>query len=267
MRICDAFYGVVIAAGFLAAGQAAAFDAKSLDPATAPRAALQQGLDLYRKGEKATAFEALNFAAEKGDPIAQWKAGQMLADGDGIKQDDVRAYEMFSDLADAHAEDNPGEPNAQFVSRAFVALGGYLRYGIPNSEVKADPARARQIYGHAALIYGDAEAQFNLARMLFSGEGGDADPIGAVKWAKQAADKCMVAAQALLGHILFEGADGVDRQPIRGLSYLMLARTRAKPDDRWVIGLQEEAVSVATEAERRKAYTQAETWRSLCPKR
>src|SRR5581483_2605425 len=242
MRISDACCGLALGVMIGFAGHALAFDGNvSLNPNMAPEQALQQGLDLYRKGEKATAFEALNFAAEKGDPIAQWKAGQMLADGDGVKRDDFKAFEMFSDLADAHAEDSPGEPSSRFVSKAFVALGRYYQMGIPNTDVRADPTRARQIYSHAALIYGDGEAQYNLARMYYSGEGGARDAVQAVKWAKQAADKCIVDAQALLGHILFEGDDGVDRQPVRGLTYLLVARNRARPDDIWIAELQEEA--------------------------
>jgi len=262
MRTCNAYRGLVLLAVLGLGGPAVAFDGKTIRPDTPPQEALQQGLDLYRKGEKATAFEALNYAAEKGDPIAQWKAGQMLADGDGVKRDDYKAFEMFSDLADAHAEDNPGEPSSRFVSRAFVALGQYFQKGIPNTDVKADPIRARQIYGHAALIYGDADAQFNLARMLYTGEGGDRDPVQAAKWAKLAADKGQVGAEALLGHLLFEGDDGLDRQPVRGLMYLIIASERAKPDDSWISEMQEEAVSVATEAERRTAVALAEDWLS-----
>ena len=267
MRTCNR-YRVLAFVGVLGlAGQALAFDPNtSLNPDTSPQAALQQGLELYRKGDKAVAFEALNFAAEKGDPIAQWKAGQMLADGDGVQRDDFKAFEMFSDLADAHADDNPGEPSSRFVSRAFVALGRYYLTGIPNTEIRPDPIRARQIYSHAALIYGDGDAQYNLARMYFTGEGGDRDPVQAVKWAKQAADKCVVEAQALLGHILFEGDDGVDRQPVRGLTYLLVANARAPRDDAWITEMQEEAVSVATEQERRKSVALVGDWLGRCGK-
>jgi TPR repeat protein len=265
MRICNAYFGLLVAAGLGIAGPAMAFDGNTaLTASTSPEVALQQGLELYRKGEKADAFEVLNFAAEKGDPIAQWKAGQMLADGDGIKRDDFKAFEMFSDLADAHAEDSPGEPSSRFVSKAFVALGRYYQSGIPNTDVKADLGRARQIYGHAALIYGDGDAQYNLARMYYEGQGGDRDPVRAVKWAKQAADKCVVDAQALLGHILFEGDDGIEREPVRGLTYLLVAGARARPDQTWISDFQEEAVSVATAQERHDAAELAAQWLGKC---
>ncbi|MFX8700441.1 hypothetical protein ABTM56_20275, partial [Acinetobacter baumannii] len=54
-----------------------------------------------------TALTALQYAAEGGHPIAQWKLGRMYASGDGVAQDDVRAFEYFSRIANAHAEDSP----------------------------------------------------------------------------------------------------------------------------------------------------------------
>ena len=151
----------------------------------------------------------------------------MYAEGDGVKRDDYKAFELFSEIADAHADDSPTEPNARFVSSAFVALGGYYRKGIPEHRGEAGPdPRARRSIAYAASYFGDADAQLNLARMYYDGEGGDRDPLQAARWAKLAADKGNVGAQALLGHLLFEG-DGVERQPVLGLMYLTVARDRA----------------------------------------
>ncbi|MCX7320921.1 MAG: sel1 repeat family protein, partial [Hyphomicrobiales bacterium] len=55
---------------------------------------------------------ALQYAAEGGHPIAQWKLGRMYADGNGVAQDDLRAFEYFSRIANAHAEDSPSAPQA-----------------------------------------------------------------------------------------------------------------------------------------------------------
>src|SRR5258707_11379596 len=247
MRICNASFGVALAVVFGFAGNAFALDPKAINPNTSLQEALQEGLALYKQGQKQSAFDALNFAAEKGDPVAQWQAAKMLAEGDGVKRDDYKAFEMLSGLADAHADDSPGEPSSRLVSRAFVQLGKYYQNGIPNSEVKPDPDRARQIYSHAALIYGDADAQYSLARMYYAGEGGERDAVQAARWSKLSADKGNVDAQALLGHLLFEGDEGIGRQPVLGLMYLTIASERARPADRWIFDMQETAVSVATE--------------------
>ena len=57
-----------------------------------------------------TSLTSLQYAAEGGHPIAQWKLGRMYADGDGVAQDDLRAFEYFSRIANAHAEDSPSAP-------------------------------------------------------------------------------------------------------------------------------------------------------------
>jgi FOG: TPR repeat, SEL1 subfamily len=85
-----------------------------------------------------TSFTALQYDAAGGDPMAEWKLGRMYADGDGVARDDVRAFEYFSRIANAHANDSPSAPQAQIVANAFVALGRYYLNGIPNSKIKPD---------------------------------------------------------------------------------------------------------------------------------
>src|SRR4029453_853622 len=73
----------------------------------------------------APSLNSLQYAAEGGHPVAQWKLGRMYADGDGVIRDDLRAFEYFSRIANAHAEDSPSAPQAPMVPTPFVALGRY----------------------------------------------------------------------------------------------------------------------------------------------
>ncbi len=107
-----------------------------------------------------------------GHPAAQWKLGRMYADGDGVPRDDVKAFDYFSRIADDHADDTPGTPQARFVANAFVALGCYYLDGIPNSKIKADPDEARNLFFYAASYFGDPDAQYHLARTMLDGIGG-----------------------------------------------------------------------------------------------
>ncbi len=261
MRFCNAFGGAALFGIGLLSGLAGAYalDARTLDKNATPMEAFRFGYNAYKQGDKSAAVEALTYAAEKGHAGAQWKLGRMYAEGDGLAKDDVKAFEMFSEVADAHADDNPDGSSARFVASAFVALGSYYREGIPNSAIQPDFGRARQMFAYAASYFGDPDAQLNLARMYYDGEGGDPDPRQAVRWAKLAANKGNVGAQALLGHMLFEG-EGVNREPVLGLMFLTVARDRAKPLDPWIQKLQEQAFSVATETERRTALALAEDW-------
>ncbi len=248
--------GAVVAA--LACGTpAAALDVKALQAET-PDQAFRQAADLYQAGDKLTAVEVLEFAAGAGHPIAQWKLGRMYADGDGIMEDDLRAFQLFSEVANAHADDSPTDANSRFVANAFVAIGLYYQYGIPNSGVEQNASRARQIFNYAASYFGDAEAQTNLARMWYEGTGGERDARQAARWAKLASDKGSIRGQALLGFLLFQG-EGIGREPAMGLVLLSVARER-DPTDTWIQQMHEQAFSLATETERRGAVNTTEDW-------
>lgn len=202
----------------LGAAPALAFEIKDLTPETPPAQVFSYGLDQYNNGDKTTAAEALDFAAKKGIPGAQWKLASMYADGDGVSRDDMKAFQLFSQLAAQGSEDDATEAvAAPYVSNAYVRLGTYYRQGIPNSKVKPDFSRARQAYTYAASFFGNADAQFNLARMYYTGEGGDRDLVQAAKWANLSADKGNGRAKGLAVQICLELAqdyiDGKDVAP------------------------------------------------------
>ena len=190
MRISSALSMAVFAATVGVAVPALAFEIKDLTPSTPPAQALTYGLNQYNSGDKQTAAEALNFAAEKGMAGAQWKLGNMYAEGDGVPRDEYKAFELFSAVA-SHAddEDDSSPQSAPFVSNAFVRLGTYYQQGIPNTTVKPNFGMARQFYYNAASVFGNADAQLKLAHMYYTGEGGDRDLIQAAKWADLSADK------------------------------------------------------------------------------
>jgi TPR repeat protein len=259
MRISSALQGVAMVIALGVAGRALAFDVKSIKDDTPPAEAFKLGFDAYKQGNKTAAAEALGYAADKGITGAQWKLGRMYAEGDGVARDEYRAFTLFSEVV-SHAEDEENnDESAPYVSNAYVRLGKYYRDGIADGKVKADPIRARQIFAYAASYFGDSEAQLNLARMYYKGEGGERDSLQAARWAKLSADKGNIGAQALLGHMLFEG-EGVPRDAVRGLMFLSIARERADPSQTWIFDMQQQAVAVATETERRNAMALADDW-------
>ena len=187
-----------VAAAALCAAPAAAFEIKDLTAETPPGQAFSYGLTQYNSGDKLTAVEALAFAAGKGVTGAQWKLGSMYAEGDGVDRNEMKAFELFTDVvANADDDELSDEQSAPYVSNAFVRLGTYYRQGIPNSKIKPDLWRARQLYYNAASIFGNADAQLNLARMSYEGEGGERDLLQAAKWANLAAEKGNTAARDL----------------------------------------------------------------------
>ena len=205
-----------------------------------------------------TSLTALQYAAEGGHPIAQWKLGRMYADGNGVDRDDLRAFDYFSRIANQHAEDSPYAPQAQIVANAFVALGRYYRDGIPNSRVRSDRERAQEMFSYAASYFGNPDAQYNLARMYLDGNA-QRDPKYAARWLGLAAQKGHLQSQALLGQMLFNG-DLVPRQAGRGLMLLTLARSNAGPDEAWIREVYNDAMSRASDNERAVAGRMLERW-------
>ena len=206
-----------------------------------------------------SSLTSLQYAAEGGHPFAQWKLGKMYADGNGVTQDDLRAFEYFSRIANAHADDSPSAPQAAVVANAFVALGRYYLNGIPNSKVKPDQDRAREMFSYAATYFGNADAQYDLARLyLHAGTSRDDVRWGA-RWLSQAAQKGQHQAQALLGQMLFNG-DQLPRQAARGLMWLALAKDSARADQAWIAKLYDSAMKQASEDERALAAVYLRRW-------
>ncbi|WP_425107391.1 tetratricopeptide repeat protein [Ancylobacter sp.] len=219
------------------------------------------GAQALRSGQTEKGIDSLRYAAEQGHAGAQWKLGRMYAEGEGVERNDIKAFEYFSQIANMHADDNPATPEARFVADAFVALGAYYLVGIPNTKVRRDATRARDMFAYAASYFGDPGAQYHLARLYIDGDGVDRDPRFAARWLGLAAQKGQYQAQAALGGLLFKGDDGIPRQAARGLMWLTLARDAAAgPQDKWVVDLYEDAFANASSDERAMALVYLEQY-------
>ncbi|TPK81664.1 MULTISPECIES: tetratricopeptide repeat protein [unclassified Mesorhizobium] len=250
---------LVAVAIFGAVGQAMAFDDKVFDdktgvkPQSSPWAVFQFGFSAYKNGHKEQAAEAYKYAAENGQIGATWKLARMYAEGDGVARDDYEAFKFFSEIVDQDVE--PGSPEESYVSDALVALGDYLRKGIPGSPVTENEVAAQEYYMRAAANYRNPNAQFEMGQMFLKGEGGvKASVKQAGRWFQLAAEKGHAGAQATLGHLLFQSG-----KIVRGLAMMTAALERAPPADQpWIRGMQEEAFAAAGEADRRTAISLAD---------
>lgn len=270
MRTSDALrIGVVMIAALAATrsgaldGQPAPSGAQTPSAAVTPFQAFRSGNELLKSGgDKQRAVQELSYAADRGILAAQWKLGRIFAEGDGVKRDDYKAFQYFSRIASEHAESNPWAPQARFVASAYVSLGGYYLKGIPDSPVRADANRARELLHYAASYFGDGDAQYKLARMYLEGIGNTPkDARQGMRWLGLAAQKGQYQAQALLGQMLFYGENGVPRQAGLGLMWLALARDAAEgKDQEWITKAYEQCLEKATEDERSIANIQLERY-------
>ena len=267
MRISERIVFALILGATSVAVPASAFDgAPANQDAAIPMVVVQPGAGAAAAIKKAvptstpdTSLTSLQYAAEGGHPIAQWKLGRMYADGNGVAQDDLRAFEYFNRIANAHAEDSPSAPQAAIVANAFVALGRYYLSGIPNSKIKSDPERAREMFSYAASYFGNADAQYDLARLYLRGSGSPDDLRYGARWLALAAQKGQHQAQALLGQMLFNG-DQLPRQAARGLMWLTLALANTGPDETWIKESYNKAIARASEDDRAMALQMLEHW-------
>ena len=254
-----AFSTVVAGVSLGAAGAAFAFDEKVFDDKTgikqesSPWAVFRFGFSAYKSGHKAQAVEAYRYAAENGQIGATWKLARMYAEGDGVPRDDYEAFKFYSEIVQQDVE--LGSPDVSYVSDALVALGSYLKKGIPDSPVGADPIAAQEYYMRAAANYRNPSAQYEIGNMFLKGEGGVKASIRqAGRWFQLAAEKGHAGAQATLGNLLFQSG-----RVVRGLAMMTAALERASPTDQpWIRGMQEEAFSLAAEADRRTAIALAQ---------
>src|ERR1700758_5342361 len=84
-----------------------------------PQAALRAGIENFRAGDPAAAIEALKYASAGGERLAQWKLAKLYASGEGVPRNDLKAYELFSQIVANYDEDNPDRRDAAIVSSAF----------------------------------------------------------------------------------------------------------------------------------------------------
>lgn len=237
----------------LAVSGAIAMPARAFDPGagvnkeSGPFALFKFGFSAYKNGRKDEAVEAYKYAAEKGHTGSRWALANMYADGDGVAENDLEAFKIYSEIAEQGVE--PGSEDTGYFVNALISLAGYYRRGIPDSPISSDMSQARQLYFQAASTFGVAEAQFQLARMLLSGEGGSVNVQQAKKWLNRARKSGHAGATGVFGNVIFQ-----EGQTVRGLAYMTAALDQCSPKDRpWLQSMQEQAFSLANEDDRRTA--------------
>lgn len=219
-----------------------------------PSEALRHGARQYYAGDKTAALTSLQYAAENGQPMAAWKLGEMYAKGDGVQEDDMKAFQYYSQVVREHGDSRPNEPDAPFVASAFVALGSYYLNGISDT-VPQNMARAQQIFTHAASYFGDPGAQYELGRIYQ-----DSNSRMAVRWYNLAALKGHVGAQARLGETLYEMGHS-DMKKARGLMWLSVARQQVNDvSGSWINDLHEQYFAHSSETVRTLARNLADNW-------
>ena len=254
----------LIAAGVLAALPPGA-PAHSADVTKfkSPVTAMQQGLEFYNKGDYARALPALEYAAANNQFMAQFTLAQLYSDNAGAETDHAKAYMLYQTIADEHSDADPDdEKRAPYVSKALTALAGYLRVGLPEIGVKPDPERAADYLHHAALFFGDEDAQFELVKIKLKGDGIPADIASAKHWLAVLTQRGHAGAQAFLADLYWRGKV-MEQDKVRAFALISVAVQNAPPRERiWIEDVYQNIFCGAGEGIRKQATGIVADWRA-----
>ena len=128
--------------------------------------ALADGLTAYRSGDYAKAVELWRPLAENGDVTAQYRLGNMYAEGRGVARDDKVALSWFQRAAEK------GDAASQY------NVGVSYASGTGTAQNDAEAAK----WFRRAADQGMAFAQLNLGLLYAAGRGVPQDNVQAMTW-------------------------------------------------------------------------------------
>ncbi|HWJ17171.1 MAG TPA: tetratricopeptide repeat protein [Geobacterales bacterium] len=184
----------------------------------------------------------LSEAAGQGNLAARLEMGRRLAQGRGVEKNEGSAAAYFRGIISEYENISAHDKRGPHVAAAFLEMARLYKAGVPEANVVANPAQAFSFLHHAASYFGDPIAQFELAKLLMSGDGVTKNTRAAAQWLLSASRKGYAPAQAQLGDLLWRGGDGVRRVAGDGLGLLAIARRNAQGEDKvWVSTMFETA--------------------------
>jgi uncharacterized protein len=263
---CRRTAAALVAGGLMLA--AACMDTASAAPRfRSGEEALAQGISAYNGGYYELALPALQSAADTGLPedafLARYFLGRIYADNNSNYTNHARAYELFQRLANEYSDVDPDDDRrAPFVAKALIALAEYTRNGLPAIGLQPNPARAADYLQNAATVFGDEDAQFELAKMQLKGDGIDADVNQAKHWLATLSQKGHPGAQAFLADLYWRGKI-MTADPVKALALITIAVANAPAHEKvWIEDIYQNIYCGASIGTRKQATGLVADWRT-----
>ncbi len=215
-----------------------------------------------KAGRIETALPALEHAAGKGLFLAEFYLARVFADNLGPVTDHAKAYMLYQRIADENADIDPDyDQRAPFVAKAFTALAGYLRQGLPEIGLRPSPHRAAEYLHHAATFFNDPDAQFELAKLYLNGDDVPENAKQAMHWLSVLTEKGHAGAQAFLADLYWRGKH-VPPDRRRALALITVALEHAPAHERiWIEDIHQNIFCGSTEDTRKDADGLVTSWR------
>jgi len=261
MRISS---GVVAALAIAVAGAAWAGERVKY---ASPQAAFEQGLGAYKSGYYAIAIPALEAAAESGPELnrffAEFYLARIYSDNSSALTDHAKAYELFQKLAIENADADPEDGRrAPFVAKALVALADYLKHGVKGIGVPTDPKRAFELLQHAATVFGDQDARFELAKSYLGGRSSE-DVKRGMHHLSVLTEEGHSGAQAFLADLYWRGRH-VKKDEQRALALITVAVENAPEHERiWIEDIYQNIFCGTSQGTRKQADGIVATWKQI----
>jgi uncharacterized protein len=233
-----------------------------------PQAAFEQGESAYKSGYFEIAVPALEHAASKGgDDIkffAEFYLAEIFADTTTAQYDPAKAYIFYHKLVGDNADIDPDDVRrAPIVARALTALAGFVRHGVPDAGLKPDVDRALELYHHAATVFGDREAQFEMARLLIQPSARPDDIRTGLHFLNELRKAGHAGGQAMLADILWHGKF-LPKDERLALALITVAVENAPSADRpWIDDIYQNIFCAASARTRNEANPLIAGWKKL----
>lgn len=226
-----------------------------------PVSAYRVGVKAYVNGDMPQALSALKYAADKGIIPARLNLARIYMRGQGVRHNPKKAFRQLRLIADRYADISPSHPASRYVAAAFVELGKFHRRGDETMGLEADDSKAADYFVHAANLFGDPEAQYQLARLYLQGAGVRKNVRLARHWLVSASKKRYAPAQAYLAQLLWQGRV-LKRRPVKAIVLSTLAVANARPEDReWISVIHRSILGDALPRIQKRARSVVAKWR------
>jgi hypothetical protein len=263
--LIGALAGGIGAVAFVAPGSATAQQKPRFASA---QAALTGGLGAYQAGHRGTAISALSEAATKGDAsekfVAEFYLARIYSEDVAGGADHTKAFVLFRKLADENVTVDPEtSQRAPFVAKALIALAGYVRSGLREIDLAPNPARADDYLHHAAVFFGDRDAQYELARTYLDDDRRGDDVRRGLHYLAALTEASHAPAQALLGELFWRGRY-VKKDERRALALITMATEGAPAHERiWIEDVYATVYCASDPAVREEAGLLTARWRTM----
>ena len=228
---------------------------------TSPEDALRQGISAYNGGYHEIAIPALKYAAEADLFLGSYFLAKLYSDSNSAYTDHGEAYLLYQKIASEHADVDPDiDARAPFVAKALTSLAKYMRVGLSEINLRADPEQAAEYLHHAATFFNDEDAQFELSKMQLKGDGVSTDVAGGRHWLAVLAQEGHAGAQAFLADLYWRGKF-MPKDQVRALTLISVAVKNARPRDRvWIEDIYQSIYCGASQGVREQATGMVADW-------